>query len=114
MTNNRRMRITDALEAVRKSGDGLYGVLMERGTLEIGFYRPADKDMQQPHNKDEVYIVQSGEGFFECDGVSEPFESGEVLFVAAGVDHRFVDYSDDFAAWVIFCGPPGGEVDDVR
>jgi len=109
MADNRRMRVSDALEAVRRSTDGLYGVLLERGTLEIGYYRPGEEDLQQPHDRDEVYIVQSGNGFFECDGVSEPFESGEVLFVAAGVDHRFLDYSDDFSAWVIFYGPPGGE-----
>ena len=33
-----------------------------------------------------------------------------VLFVPAGVEHRFDDFSDDFAAWVVFFGPKGGEV----
>ena len=32
-----------------------------------------------------------------------------MLFVEAGVDHRFVDFSDDFETWVIFWGPDGGE-----
>jgi hypothetical protein len=32
-----------------------------------------------------------------------------VLFVPAGMDHRFVNFSGDFAAWVIFYGPAGGE-----
>jgi len=34
---------------------------------------------------------------------------GDVLFVAAGVEHRFLNISDDFSAWVVFWGPKGGE-----
>jgi hypothetical protein len=30
-------------------------------------------------------------------------------FVAAGVPHRFESCSDDFATWVVFWGPKGGE-----
>ena len=37
------------------------------------------------------------------------FERGEVLFVAAGVEHRFENFSDDFSTWVLFHGPEGGE-----
>jgi hypothetical protein len=32
------------------------------------------------------------------------------LFVAAGQTHRFEDFSDDFAVWVFFYGPDGGEL----
>jgi len=32
-----------------------------------------------------------------------------MLFVPAGVEHRFENFSDDFATWVIFYGPEGGE-----
>lgn len=100
-----RMRIADAVDAVAASDDGLYGILLEHDRLELGFYRPRDEDRQQPHDRDEVYIVAKGEGHFECDGRRQPFEAGEALFVPAGARHRFVDFSDDFSAWVIFCGP---------
>jgi hypothetical protein len=30
---------------------------------------------------------------------------GDVLFVAAHEEHRFVDFSDDFKVWVVFYGP---------
>ena len=36
-------------------------------------------------------------------------EAGTVAFVAAGETHRFEDLSDDFAVWVLFYGPDGGE-----
>ena len=38
-----------------------------------------------------------------------PFGPGDVLFVAAGAVHRFEEFSHDFATWVIFYGPEGGE-----
>jgi len=31
------------------------------------------------------------------------------LWVAAGVEHRFENFSADLAAWVVFYGPAGGE-----
>ena len=47
-------------------------------------------------------------GFF-CDGETRDFAAGELLFVPAGVEHRFLDFSDDFVTWVLFYGPEGGE-----
>jgi mannose-6-phosphate isomerase-like protein (cupin superfamily) len=37
------------------------------------------------------------------------FGPGDLLFVPAGVVHRFEDFTDDLAVWVIFYGPEGGE-----
>ena len=105
----KRMTVAAALESVRESDDGAYGVLLERGSLQIGFYRPIGVDPQQPHDKDEVYIIQSGTGHFVLGSQRQPFSPGEALFVPAGVVHRFEDFSEDFAAWVIFYGPAGGE-----
>ncbi len=99
----------NALKAVRESDDGLYGVILEHGSMELGFYKPDAEDKQQPHEQDEIYIVQSGSGSFVRGAETIPFSSGDALFVAAGVNHRFVDFSEDFAAWVIFYGPSGGE-----
>jgi hypothetical protein len=31
------------------------------------------------------------------------------LFAPAGLVHRFEEFSDDFATWVVFWGPKGGE-----
>lgn len=42
-------------------------------------------------------------------GERRPSEAQDAIFVEAGVEHRFEDFSDDFSAWVIFWGPDGGE-----
>ena len=103
------MTVDRALQSVRESDDGLYGVLLENGSMELGFYKPIGNDEQSPHDQDEIYIVQTGHGDFVCGDERILFQPGDALFVAAGVDHRFTDFSDDFAAWVIFYGPAGGE-----
>ncbi len=98
-----------ALQAVRDSDDGLYGVLLEHGTMQLGYYRPIGTDDQKPHTQDEIYVVQSGHGVFLRGDEKIRVTSGDALFVAAGIEHRFVDFSEDFAAWVVFYGPEGGE-----
>ena len=104
-----RFTVERARQLAKDSESGDYGVLLEHGTLELGYYQPEDNDPQTPHDQDEVYIIQSGSGYFVHGDSREPFESGEALFVPAGDAHRFEDFSDDFAAWVIFFGPMGGE-----
>ena len=104
-----RYTVEKALQLVAESEDRAYGVLLRHGTMELGFYKPDGTDPQQPHDQDEIYVVQSGSGVFVCGDASTPFEPGEALFVPAGVIHRFEDFTDDFAAWVVFYGPEGGE-----
>ncbi|MDJ0748263.1 MAG: cupin domain-containing protein [Woeseiaceae bacterium] len=103
------MTVDKALAAVKASADGLYGVLLEHGTMELGFYRPVGNDDQDPHDQDEIYIVHTGTGVFELDGERIEFGPGDALFVPAGAAHHFVEFSEDFTTWVVFWGPPGGE-----
>ncbi|MGA3159109.1 MAG: cupin domain-containing protein [Steroidobacteraceae bacterium] len=86
-----------------------YAQAFAHGTMSVGFYAPIGADPQQPHKRDEIYIVHSGSGEFVVAGERQRFASGDVLFVAAGVEHRFEHFSTDFSAWVVFWGPAGGE-----
>ncbi len=108
---SKRMTVETALQAVAASDDGRYGVLLELGTLEVGFYAPDQVDPQSPHDQDEVYVIHSGSGTFMIAGDEQEFGPGEVLFVPAGVGHRFRDFTEDFGAWVVFFGPKGGEAE---
>jgi len=65
---------------------------------------------QVPHFQDEVYVIVRGRGVLCHDGERDPFEAGDLLFVAAGTQHCFEDFTGDLAVWVLFYGPPGGEV----
>ena len=61
-----------------------------------------------PHTRDELCVVIAGTGAFAHGERRRPFQPGEVLFVPAGVAHRFEDFTDDFATWGFFFGPGGG------
>ena len=106
---NEQFTIDQALDRISASEDKRYGVLLEHGTLELGYYKPDGVDPQNPHDQDEVYIIMSGSGYFVVEDDRQPFQAGDALFVPAFVAHRFEDFTDDFAAWVIFYGPSGGE-----
>jgi mannose-6-phosphate isomerase-like protein (cupin superfamily) len=98
----------DALGKLSNSNQ-LFLELFTHGTLSVEVYKPDKLDHQQPHEKDEVYIVISGEGDFYLDGKSVKFHKGDFLFVPAGVEHRFENFSEDFSTWVIFYGEKGRE-----
>lgn len=83
--------------------------LMTHGSLTVELYAPLGQDNQTPHERDEVYVVVSGSGMFRKAGERRPFKAGDVIFVEAGVEHRFEGFTDDFQTWVIFYGPKGGE-----
>ncbi len=81
-----------------------------RGPLEIALSLPLHTTQQTPHAQDEIYFVVRGRGVLIHDGRRDPFQSGDLLFVAAGIEHQIEDISEDFAMWRVFYGPPGGEV----
>jgi mannose-6-phosphate isomerase-like protein (cupin superfamily) len=83
--------------------------MFRHGTLELKLYAPRSRDPQQPHTRDEVYMVAAGTGRFDNGGDVNDVRAGDLLFVPAGRPHRFIDFSDDFATWVVFYGPEGGE-----
>jgi mannose-6-phosphate isomerase-like protein (cupin superfamily) len=77
--------------------------------LCVEIYAPRGVDPQQPHTRDEAYIVVRGSGEFINGESRQAFAPGDFLFVPAKVEHRFINFSDDLVAWVIFYGPEGGE-----
>lgn len=85
-------------------------VVFQRGPLDIALSLPQRPSQQSPHAQDEIYFIVRGRGVLLHDGKREPFESGDLLFVAAGIEHQIEDISEDFALWRVFYGPPGGEV----
>ena len=91
--------------------DELSVSLFEHGSLVVKLYTPRGTDDQTPHSRDEIYVVARGGGEFVCDGARQPGALNDVFFAAAGVEHRFENFTDDFAVWVFFYGPEGGEAD---
>lgn len=105
-------------------------LMMAYGTMELRWFSPDSQDPQTPHDRDELYVIVSGTGTFMRaqdsaplgDDVSlsllgedrVPFAPGDAIFVPAGTVHRFEQFSDDFACWIVFYGPEGGEAHGHR
>ena len=83
---------------------------LQRGTLNVKLSLPVLPNQQAPHNQDEIYVIIRGRGVLFHDGKRDPFEAGDLLFVAAGTDHHFEGFTEDLAVWVVFYGPNGGEI----
>lgn len=86
-----------------------FKVVMKHGSMSVEYYAPEKTDMQTPHKQDELYVIIKGDGFFMRNGERVSCKKGDLLFVPAGMEHCFENFSDDFATWVIFYGPDGGE-----
>ncbi len=104
-----RISVAEALLRLPGPGGARFAEVFRRGSLTVEIYNPKGIDPQAPHERDEVYVVVSGEGRFTCDGRSRPVMSGDFLFVPAGAAHRFERFTEDLVVWVLFYGPGGGE-----
>ena len=106
---NFRVTIQEAVQQLSKEKEHRFTTMMKRGSMIVEYYAPKDNDLQTPHRQDELYIIANGKAIFNRDGDKINCKTGDVLFVAAGKKHHFEDFSADFATWVIFYGPDGGE-----
>jgi len=106
------IRLAGARSKIPGPSGGHSAGVFERGALDIRLaLAPRVPPVETtPHERDEVYVIVQGSGVLFHDGRRDAFEAGDLLFVAAGAEHRFEDFSDDLAVWVIFHGPPGGEI----
>ena len=105
---NKRLTIQNALKELSDT-EKPFKTMFEHGSLQVEIYKPVKVDLQSSHTRDELYVIASGTGEFINGSEQHNVEQGEVLFVAAGVEHRFINFSEDFSTWVFFYGPEGGE-----
>ena len=105
------LKALQVLDRLPGSDGERYIELFRHGTLSIELYAPRNTDPQTPHARDEIYVIISGSGKFRRGAEETTFGPGDVLFVPAGEEHRFIEFGDDFATWVFFYGREGGEAE---
>ena len=101
--------LRDALAKGPPPDGNLAVPIFAQGRLEVELYTPEGEDRQRPHSRDEAYVVARGSGTFFNGESRHAVEQGSFIFVPAGQIHRFEDFSQGFAVWVLFYGPDGGE-----
>ena len=92
------------LVAEQAKSDRPYLEFLRVASLSVGLYiLPADGiDRQQPHTEDEVYYVVRGRASFRAGREERPAGPGSVLYVAAGVEHRFHAIEEELQILVFF------------
>ncbi len=105
----RRTTVAGAMGLLPGPDGERFARVLGHGSMEVEVYAPRGADSQTPHTRDELYVVFRGSGEFVNGPERHLFGPGDVLFVPAGVEHRFEDFTDDLVVWVIFYGPEDGE-----
>lgn len=90
------------LKLLPTTGGKLFIETFRKGNLSVEMYKPEKVDLQTPHTQDELYVIVSGTGMFQNGEEHYPFQPNDLIFVPAFVEHRFYDFTDDFATWVVF------------
>lgn len=94
----------DELAAETRRNGTRFHEFLRVDALSCGMYilPGGGEDDQVPHREDEVYVVASGSGQILVGDETRPVGPGSVIFVAANVEHRFFDFSDDLEILVLF------------
>lgn len=71
-------------------------------SLTVARWPAGSVDDQQPHTEDEVYYVWSGRAVLTVGDERLTVEPGSLAFVAAGVEHRFSEISEDLETLVFW------------
>lgn len=95
------------LEAQRLASDGAYLQFLRERHMSAGLYalNAGQTDPQQPHRQDEIYFVVSGRGSLTVGQETTCVARGSVVYVPAGVPHRFHHISEDLRVLVVFAPP---------
>ncbi|HEX3820322.1 MAG TPA: cupin domain-containing protein [Candidatus Sulfotelmatobacter sp.] len=94
----------DRIERDRTAAGKLYREFLRVPSMSAGLYVLAAgaTDPQKPHHEDEMYYVIRGKGRFRAGDDDQEVSAGSVLFVAAEVEHRFYDITEELAVLVFF------------
>ncbi|HEY6769717.1 MAG TPA: cupin domain-containing protein [Candidatus Sulfotelmatobacter sp.] len=95
---------TDNLENDRTQSGLRYLEFLRVPAMSAGVYvlSAGGSDPQKPHQQDEMYYVLRGRARFQAGKEDREVAVGSVIFVAAGVEHRFYDIADELSVLVFF------------
>lgn len=96
-------RIDEVIEQQKRLGPP-YHEFLRVPSLSLGVYRlpVGAKDLQSPHDEDEVYFVLSGRGRARIEGREQAVEAGSILYVRATAEHSFFEIEEEMTLLVFF------------
>ncbi len=109
--NWRVFRLDDLLQQ-KKNMAPPYLEFLRSTALSCGIYtlEAGAKDLQGPHDEDEVYYVIRGSARLRVDEEEEKVGPGSVLYVRATSEHSFIEIEEDITLLVFFASGGPGEL----
>ena len=99
-------RVFDVRALLEKlqSSDSPYLEFLRVPQLSCGLYhlKAGAKDLQSPHDEDEVYFVIEGRGRLRVGDDEQAVQRGSVLYVRACEEHSFFEIEEDMTLMVFF------------
>jgi mannose-6-phosphate isomerase-like protein (cupin superfamily) len=99
----RAFELEREIESQRISGRP-YREFLRVPALSCGIYTlpKGAKDLQSPHDEDEVYLVVRGKGRVRVSGEERQIGPGSLLFVRATSAHSFFEIEEEITLLVFF------------
>jgi mannose-6-phosphate isomerase-like protein (cupin superfamily) len=91
-------------EKHRKQSGKRYSEFLRVPAMSAGIYvlPTGATDPQSPHKEDEMYYVVRGRARMRAGTEDQPVSEGSIIFVAAGVEHRFYEIAEELMLLVFF------------
>ncbi len=92
------------VEAQRQEKGRPYLGFLNTAAIRAGLYvlSAGAKDRQEAHGADEVYVVMKGRSNIRIGKGISPVRPGSIIFVRAGVPHKFIDIEEQIEVLVLF------------
>jgi mannose-6-phosphate isomerase-like protein (cupin superfamily) len=99
----------EIVAAQDRPGEHTYVDFLRKEMLSLGMavWPAGGEDTQEPHTEDEVYVVMAGRGVIRVADEDRPVKPGSIVYVGAGVVHRFHSVEEDLHV-LVFWAPPYG------
>jgi mannose-6-phosphate isomerase-like protein (cupin superfamily) len=106
LVSNQNVRYFDLAEVerqrLRKGGDYLEFLRVPAMSAGVYVLAAGSTDLQTPHRQDEMYYVIQGKARMRAGSEERLVAQGSVIFVAANVEHRFLDVEEELTVLVFF------------
>ena len=95
---------SEQLISIKDTMSGPYLRFLDVSTISMGIYslEAGQSDNQHPHDWDEVYVVIEGRAQCEVEDSLFAVKKGDLIFVKAHADHRFLQIEEDLKLLVFF------------
>ncbi len=97
----------DAYVGKVRNSQSYFHTFINKQSLAAGVLvlQPGEKDTQEPHDNDEVYLILSGDGFLKISNKDYKLSKDKLFFVAKDLRHHFHGNTKELKVLYFFGGP---------